>query len=237
MTETPTRHPIHALLRLLPYALDVVLPIASYAALTSMGVSTFWALVVGGLLTAATSVVNTLRRRRLDKLGGLVLLEVALGLVLDVVVRDPRLMLARGSLYLAVGACWALANTFTARPLTVDASKPMAAKGGPSAIAAYEWCAAHSPAFLRVHRVLSLVWSAMFIAYAVLRVMIIYSASSVDQSVWLNEIPGVVTLGICLFASARAGKQLKKIVEARMARSATSAVPTPASANTARRSS
>src|SRR6266536_3546395 len=100
MTETPTGRPIHVLLRLLPYALDVVLPIASYAVLTSLGVSTFWALVVGGLLTAVTSVVNTVRRRRLDKLGGLVLLEVALGLVLDFVVRDPRLMLARGSLYL-----------------------------------------------------------------------------------------------------------------------------------------
>ncbi len=217
MTETPTGRPIHVLLRLLPYALDVVLPIASYAVLTSLGVSTFWALVVGGLLTAVTSVVNTVRRRRLDKLGGLVLLEVALGLVLDFVVRDPRLMLARGSLYLAIGAAWVLANAFTARPLTVDASKPMAAKGGPRGIAAYEWCATHSPAFLRIHRVLSLVWSAMFIAYAVLRVVIIYSASSVDQSVWLNEIPGIAALGICLFASARAGDRLAKIVGARMA--------------------
>jgi hypothetical protein len=223
MPETPTGRPIRVLLRLLPYALDIVLPIASYAVLTSLGVSTFWALIVGGLLTAATSVVNTVRRRRLDKLGGLVLLEVALGLILDFVVRDPRLMLARGSLYLAIGAGWALVNAFTARPLTVDACKPMAAKGGPGGIAAYEWCATHSSAFLRIHRVLSLIWSAMFIAYAVLRVVIIYSASSVDQSVWLNEIPGIVTLGICLFASARAGNRLAKLVEARLA--ATAAEP------------
>jgi hypothetical protein len=96
----------------------------------------------------------------------------------------------------------------------------MAAKGGPRAITAYEWCATHSPAFLRIHRILSLVWSAMFITYAVLRVVIIYSASSVDQSVWLNEIPGIATLGICLFASARAGDRLAQIVEARMSETA-----------------
>jgi hypothetical protein len=217
MTETPAARPAARLVGLLPYALDIVMPVVSYAVLTALGVGTFWALAVGGLLTAANSVVNTIRRRRLDRLGALVLLEVALGLVLDFVVRDPRLMLARGSLYLAIGGLWVLVNAFTARPLTVDASKPMAAKGGPRGIVAYEWCAANSIAFVRIHRVLSLIWSLMFVAYAVVRVVIIYSAGSVNQSIWLNEIPGVVTVGICLFASARAGARLAKIVEARLA--------------------
>jgi hypothetical protein len=134
MTETPAR-PFDGLVRLLPYALDIVVPLASYARLRALGASTFWALIVGGLLTAATTVVNTIRRARLDRLGALVLSEVALGVVLDFVIRDPRLMLARGSLYLAIGAVWVLVNAFTARPLTVDACKPMAAKGGPGAIA------------------------------------------------------------------------------------------------------
>jgi hypothetical protein len=212
----PVTSPAARLLALLPYALDIVLPVASYATLKALGASTFWALAVGGLLTAGNSLVNTVRRRRLDKLGALVLLEVALGLVLDFVVRDPRLMLARGSLYLAIGGLWMLANAFTARPLTVDAAKPMAAKGGPKGIAAYEWCAANDARFVRIHRVLSLVWSLMFLAYAVLRVVIIYSASSVDQSIWLNEIPGLVTVGSCLFASKLAGKRLATIVTARI---------------------
>jgi hypothetical protein len=156
-----------------------VLPLVSYATLRALGASTFWALVAGGLLTAATTVVNTIRRRRLDRLGALVVFEVTLAVVLDFVIRDPRLMLARGSLYLAIGGAWVLVNAFRARPLTVDAAKPFAAKHGRPAIAAYEWAAANSPAFLRIHRALSLAWSAAFIAYAVLRVVIIYSASSV----------------------------------------------------------
>jgi hypothetical protein len=231
MTQTPPR-PFDGLVRLLPYALDIALPLASYATLRALGASTFWALVVGGLLTAAATVVTTVRRRCLDRLGALVLFEIALGVVLDFVIRDPRLMLARGSLYLAIGAMWVLVNAFTARPLTVDAAKPMAAKGGPRGIPTYEWCAANSPEFLRIHRTLSLVWSAAFFTYAALRVAIIYSASSVDQSIWLNEIPGVVAVGICLLASARAGRRLARIVEARLAET-DAAETVPASRNLA----
>jgi hypothetical protein len=218
MTQQPAR-PVDGLLRLLPYALDIVVPLVSYATLRALGVGTFWALVVSGLLTAVTTAVNTIRRRRLDRLGALVLFEVALGVVLDFVIRDPRLMLARGSLYLAIGALWMLVNAFTTRPLTVDAAKPMAAKHGARATAAYEWCAANSRPFLGIHRALSLVWSAAFLAYAVLRVVIIYSASSVDQSIWLNEIPGIVAVGIGLLASAIAGRRLAGLVETRLAES------------------
>jgi hypothetical protein len=212
MIQTPAR-PFYGLIRLLPYGLDIVLPLVSYAMLRALGASTFWALVVGGLLTAAATVVNTIRRRRLDRLGALIVFEVILAVVLDFVIRDPRLMLARGSLYLAIGGFWVLVNAFRARPLTVDAAKPFAAKHGRPAVAAYEWAAVNSPAFLRIHRALSLAW----ITYAVLRVVIISSASSVGQSMWLNEIPGVVAFGVCLLASARAGRRLAGIVEARLA--------------------
>src|SRR5438874_10824041 len=109
-----------------------------------------------GLLHPANTVANSVHSHSLNRLGALVLFEVALGLVLDFVIRDPRLMLARGSLYLAVGAVWVLVNVFTTRPLTVDAAKPMAARHGPRVTAAYEWCAANSPVFLRIPRAPSL---------------------------------------------------------------------------------
>jgi hypothetical protein len=216
MTQTPARS-FDGLVRLLPYGLDILLPLVSYATLRALGASTFWAVVAGGLLTAVATVVNTIRCRRLDRLGAFVVFEVTLGVVLDFVIRDPRLMLARGSLYLAAGGVWLLVSAFRARPPTVDAAKPFAAKHGRPAIAAYEWAAANSPAFLRIHRALSLTWSAAFIAYAVLRVVIIYSTSSAGESMWLNEIPGIVAFGVCLLASARAGRRLAGIIEARLA--------------------
>jgi hypothetical protein len=200
----------------LPYLLDIIIPLVSYYVLTSVGLSSFWSLLAGGALTAIVSIINTIRRGRIDNLGILVIVEIALGLVLDLAVRDPRLTLARGSLFIALAGIWILVNTFTGRPITVDVTKPFAAKkGGQNAIIAFEWLAENSHRFVRIHRSLSTVWSLMFLAYAALRVIVIYSVST-SEAVWLNEIPGIIAVVICLIASARAGKQLEALVNDRM---------------------
>jgi hypothetical protein len=96
----------------------------------------------------------------------------------------------------------------------------MAIKGDPRRKVAYEWCVASVPEFLRIHRRVSVLWAAMIIAYAVVRVLIIYSVPDVGRSVWLNEVPGIVALSICLAAAGRAGKRLGVIVDERVAVSA-----------------
>lgn len=199
-----------------PYLFDIVIPLVSYYVLTGVDSTVFWALVIGGGVTAVVALINTVRRGKLDKLGVLVILEIALGLTLDLVVRDPRLTLARASLFILVAGVWILVNTFTGHPLTVDVTKGFAAKkGGRNGIDAFEWLAANSEPFMRVQRWLSSVWSLMFIAYAVLRVVIIYNVS-ISQAVWINELPGIVAIVICLAASARAGTKLETMVNARM---------------------
>jgi hypothetical protein len=200
----------------LPYLLDIIIPLVSYYVLTAAGVSTFWSLVAGGALTAIISVINTIRRGKIDSLGILVIAEIVLGLVLDVAVHDARLTLARGSLFIALAGIWILASAFTSRPVTVNAAKPFAArKGGENGIVAFEWLAEHSGRFLRIHRTLSAVWGVMFLAYAAVRVIIIYSVS-ISAAVWTTEIPGILALAICLIASARAGKHLETLVNERM---------------------
>ena len=47
----------------------------------------------------------------------------------------------------------------------------------------------------------------MFLAYAAVRVVVMYSVS-ISEAVWLNELPGVLAIAVRLIASARAGKQL-----------------------------
>jgi len=200
----------------LPYLLDIVVPLVSFYALTSAGLTPFWSLVIGGALTTVISITNTIRRGRLDNLGVLVIAEIILGLILDFTVRDPRLTLARGSLFIALAGIWVLVNTFTGRPITVDATKPFAAKkGGAAGIAAFEWLAHHSQDFLRIQRALSAVWSLTFLAYAMVRVILIYNVT-ISQAVWLTEIPGISAVIICLIASARSGKRLEALVKQRM---------------------
>ena len=207
------------IIAVLPYLLDFIVPVVAYYALTAAGLSSFWSLTIGGALTGITSVVNTVRRRKLDGLGLLVIAEIALGLVLITTTRDPRLVLARSSLYLAVAGIWVLASSFIGRPLTIDATKPFAARnGGEAGLAAVEWLTANSPRFLRIHRALSALWGVMFLLYAVARVVIIYN-TSISRALWITEVPGIIAIGICLIASRQAGKRLEALANERMRQS------------------
>ena len=214
-TEGQVRH-ARGIIGVLPYLLDIIIPLVSYYVLTSVGLNSFWSLVAGGALTSIVSIINTIRRGKIDSLGILVIAEITLGLVLDLAVRDPRLTLARGSLFIALAGIWILVNTFTGRPVTMDVTKSFAAKkGGKNGIVAFEWLAENSKRFVRIQRSLSTVWGVMFLAYAALRVVVIYSVS-ISNAVWLTEIPGILAIAICLTASARAGKQLEALVNDRM---------------------
>jgi hypothetical protein len=215
------------IIAMLPYLLDFVVPLVAYYALTAAGLSSFWSLTIGGALTGITSVVNTVRRRKLDGLGLLVIAEIALGLVLIAATRDPRLVLARSSLYLALAGIWILASSVIGRPLTIDATKPFAAKnGGQAGVAAVDWLAGHCAPFLRIHRALSALWGVMFLVYAVARVVIIFN-TSISRALWITEIPGLIAIGICLIASRQAGQRLERLVTEHIRESGGSAADVP----------
>ena len=212
---------------LLPHLLDFAVPLVAFYALTGAGLSSFWALTIGGALTGVVSVVNTIRRGRLDGLGLLVIAEIALGLVLIATTRDPRLVLARSSLYLALAGVWVLGSAVIGRPVTISSSKAFAARSdGRNGIAAVDWLAANSAPFLRIHRWLSALWGGMFLLYAVVRVVIIYS-TSVSRAVSISEIPGIVAIGICLIASRQAGKRLEALANERLRESGGNAANHP----------
>jgi hypothetical protein len=199
----------------LPYLLDFIVPLVAFYALTAAGVSSFWSLTIGGALTGVTSVVNTVRRR-LDGLGLLVIAEIALSLVLIATTRDPRLVLARSSLYLALAGIWVLASAVIRRPVTISTSKGFAAKdNGADGILAVDWLTANSEPFMLIHRRLSALWGVMFLGYAVVRVVIIYH-TTVARAVSVTEIPGIIAIGICLIASRQAGKRLEALVKERL---------------------
>ena len=73
---------------LIPYIADVVGPFVAYAIVHWAGAPAFWALTAGGLVAGTSTVINTVRRRGLDSVGMLVLLEILASLVLLVIVQD-----------------------------------------------------------------------------------------------------------------------------------------------------
>jgi hypothetical protein len=97
-TPSPTR-----LRALLPMLLDIGAPIIVYFILHSLGVGDVLALTMGGMITAINALVGTVRRRRLDSIGLLVVAEIALSIALLLITEDPRILLINSS-YARIGS-------------------------------------------------------------------------------------------------------------------------------------
>src|SRR4029453_1417520 len=174
---------------LLPTLLDLVIPTAGYFLLHWAGFSDVWALTIAGSVTAVNAAVITIRRGRLDALGLLIVAEIAVSVALAASTGDPRLVLARPAVYLAVAGVVNLVSCVAGRPLSYTAATPMATKGDPERALAYARAWHHSPELRAIHRQLTAGIGLAMIVYAILRVVIVYSFST-GTAVVGQEFPG-----------------------------------------------
>jgi hypothetical protein len=198
---------------ILPVLLDLVVPTAGYFALHALGVGDAWALTVAGSATGVLTLVNSIRRRRLDALGLLVFAEIALAVTLTLTLDDPRLILLRPAFYLAVGGVVAVVTCFTGRPLTYTGATPMATKGDPVRAVAYDRAWHTSAELRRVHRQLTAFIGVAMIGYAVVRVVLTYELP-LSSALIVEEIPGIVLIAVILLAIRLRVPGLRRIVDA-----------------------
>jgi hypothetical protein len=210
-TPSPTR-----LRGLLPILIDIVAPILVYFILHSIGVGDVLALTIGGMVTAINALVGTVRRRRLDSIGLLVVAEIALSIVLLLITQDPRILLIKPSFYVGFAAIYAFATCLLGRPIGFESAKPMATKGDPERLAAYERAWERSPEFRRTERVITAVWGVAFLADAVLRILVVYSFSAhqVGESLLLSQGPGIVLISAALLFTRWRVPIIRTIVDA-----------------------
>lgn len=177
----------------LPMLLDIVIPIAGYYVLSACGLDDFWALTIAGAATAVNAIVGTIRRRRLDALGALVVLEIALSIALFFVTRDPRIVLLKPSFYTALAAVFLFATCVAGRPFTLATTRPFATKGDPDLERAYDAASLHSSGFRREHVLITAVWGVLWLVESVARVVVVLG-SSVADGVLLGQLPGLVAI-------------------------------------------
>ena len=201
----------------LPYLVDVVGPFIAYVAVRAFGAGALWALTAAGLLSATVTVVNSVRRRALDAVGALVLLELIASVALLLVVRDARLLLVRPSFYTGIAAVYLLVSATRGTPLSYAGSRPMAARGGPARLAAYERAWARSAEFRRTHRLVTAGFGVALALDSVLRLLIVYRAP-VDRATWLSNVPHTVAIVLMVACSAMAGRRFARLVDEEMAR-------------------
>ena len=210
---------------LLPTLLDLVIPTAGYFLLHRAGLPDIWALTIAGSATGVNALINTIRRGRLDALGLLIVAEIAVSVALTVITQDPRLILARPAAYLAVAGVVNLISCFAGRPLSYTAATPMATKGDPVRAVAYEHAWRHSPDLRAIHRQLTAGIGLAMLAYAVIRVLIVYSFS-IATAVVGQEVPGLLLIALVVVLIRRRVPRLQSIVDAERAALAAERVTT-----------
>lgn len=196
----------------LGYVVDVVAPMALFFVLNRLGVPPIWSLLLGSAIVLLSMTVNTVRQRRVDRVGILVLVEIAVSIVLLFVWRDPRFLLAKPSLYTAIAGVYLIATSFRGRPLTYDGAFQIGTKGDPVRSAAFARCWERSSQFRRTLRIASFGWGLACLVDAVLRVVVVYRFP-MDRAAWLSNLPHLTAIALLMGFSALMGRTTHRLVE------------------------
>jgi hypothetical protein len=202
--------PTTALKIFLPYFFDIVAPFLAYFVAQQLGARAILALTVGGLIAAASTAVNTIRRKGLDRIGTLVILEIAISIAMLLLMQNAKFLLIRPSFYTAVAAVYLLYTVFVGRPLSYEGARPMATQGDPARMEAYDKMWDQSAEFRRTHKMVTFGFGLAFMADSILRIIIVYRLP-IDRSAWLSNVPHAATILLIVAVSAMTGRRLRRI--------------------------
>src|SRR5579862_2691102 len=96
---------------------DIGGPLVLYQVLRSHGASEVKALVISGIFPALGVLLTVVRHRRIDAIGALVLLGIAVGSILGLASGSARLVLIEGSVPTGIFGVVCLASLWSSRPL------------------------------------------------------------------------------------------------------------------------
>jgi len=191
------------------------LPFFTYQFLQGRGVGELPALIISGVFPAIATVVSVARARRVDILGGIALLGIAVGVLAALIGGDPKLVLIRESFVTAALGLAALVSLATPRPMLFLISRQMTAGNDPTRIA-YMERAMTIPRWRRFFRILTLMWGGVWIGEFILKIVLVYSLS----------IAQVLVVGPLVFNTITFGLIALTVLYVRRARSASRAAIT-----------
>ena len=155
---------------------DIAGPLVAYSMLRSAGQSAVSALILSGAFPAVGVAVGLARHRRVDAIGVLVLVGIAVGTILGLLSGSPRMVLIEGSVPTAVFGLLCLGSLWTRRPLIyrfalefIGADTPK----GRDFAALWRW-----PGFRHAFRLFTVVWGVTYLAEAAARVVIVETTST-----------------------------------------------------------
>jgi intracellular septation protein A len=180
-------------------------PLASYQVLTSHGVATTNALLVGAAFPLVTIAAKAIRTRRLDMIGLLSLTAIAVGVLGTLLFHNAHILLVKDSLLTGALGLACLGSLFTTRPLLAVLAGQFAAGAGGSR-------QSRSASGLRR---LTLVWGLTLLSEAALRVALSFVLSPA-LLMTISPLVAVAVFGPVAFWTMRrraAGTQRQAVAE------------------------
>jgi hypothetical protein len=181
--------------------MDVILPIAAFNVLVSLGVSTLAALVTGGVFPAISIAQGYLKSRQIEPLGIIVVAFLAVGTATSLITGSVFFAVVKDSFLTAAFGLLCLGSLLAARPLAFYLIRQFVAGHDP---AMNEWWNGlwEFPHFRRMNRVVTIVWGLVFIAEAALRVLMALVVSPAMVVTISPVLAFAVGIGITLWTRA-----------------------------------
>ncbi len=169
---------------------DMAGPLVVFQALRSGGHSEVTSLIISGIFPIIGILLGVVRQRRLDPVGVLVLIGIALGTAVGLATNSAKALLLEGTVFPAVFALVLLGSLLARRPLMFYfALESMGGETPKGRAFAQRW---HShPGFRRSFRVMTVVWGVGMLAVAAALVLAIETQSIGTAKTLSNVLPYV----------------------------------------------
>ena len=186
---------------------DIAGPLVLYLWLRSLGWSTVTSLVVSGVLPAVGVILGIVRKRRIDVVGAVVLLGIAVGTALGLASGSARLVLLEGSVPTAVFGAVCLGSLWTARPLMYRFAVEFMGEDTPRGRDfAANW---RYPGFRHAFKVTTIVWGVAYLLEAAARVVVV-EFTSTGTALGISKVMPYVIAGVLAAWNVGYGRQARR---------------------------
>jgi hypothetical protein len=211
-TQSPRRSKAGGLVSAL---LEVALSVGGYYLLRAFGVGVFWALTVPAIAVAVVTIGVTVRRRQIDLIGLLVLLEIIATIAVSLATQSARIAAVREPVYVLIGGAFCLITLFYRRPFTHLSTSSMATFGDAKRERAFEQAWQEVPRYRMWQRLLTACFGTIMVVTAVIRIYLLFSVSDaqVAHAVNVSNTISIVMIVALLVVSGILIQPPKKIIE------------------------
>lgn len=190
-----------------------VLTLLAYQVLVGQHVASVRALIITALIPAAWTVGSVARTRRVDALGALSLIFIALGILGSLISGNARFILIKDSFLTGLFGLVFLGSFLLPRPLMFYFGRQFATGGDPHRIARWEGLWQYE-SFRHANRVMTAVWGSSYVLEAAARVALVFVLPVAAFLVVSPLMAYAVTIGLIYWtirygrATARRGRAM-----------------------------